>query len=110
MVMSKHLHLISVGAIFVLLLLVIPSGRAVAQTYGWRDTNCAWPGNPVGPFPSAISDYNTCVATYYTYAGSDLFQFDGEYNGPSKYVNLHDKRRQYDNLFVTSFMPDEYVD
>ena len=57
--------------IFILLLLPISSGRAFAQSYAWDDYGyCPWyPYDGTGPFASATSAYNACIASYYALGG-----------------------------------------
>ena len=69
--------------ILILLSLPISSGRAVAQTYGWRDTNCPWyPANAKGPFESATLDYEACIASF-TGLGTNHWAMGGAFTGLS---------------------------
>ncbi len=72
--------------IFILLLLPISSGRAFAQSYAWDDYGyCPWyPYDGTGPFASATSAYNACIASYYALGGYLIvFRMEGEYTGLS---------------------------
>ena len=45
--------------ILILFLLLIPSERAFAQSFGWREPGCPWsPYQAMGPFASATSGYD----------------------------------------------------
>jgi len=85
MVKSKYLQSISAAGILILLLLLMPSGRAFAQSYGWRVEGCPW-GGPYGPFASATNAYNACIATYWAGGGisSVAWSMGGEYTGPGE--------------------------
>ena len=72
--------------IFILLSLPISSDRTFAQSYGWHDQGCPWsPYNATGPFTSATSEYNACIASYYELAGASslVWQMQGEFTGTS---------------------------
>lgn len=87
MVKSKYLQSISAAGILILLLLLIPSGRTFAQSYGWADSsgNCPWPGEATGPYASATSAYNACIARFWALGGNAGFQWrmEGEFTGVS---------------------------
>jgi RHS repeat-associated protein len=74
------------AGILILFLLLIPSGRAFAQTYSWMDYgNCFWSPIPWGPYTSPTDAFNTCTSQY-SKDGGVLFQFEmhGAYTGNSE--------------------------